>query len=184
MKQNRLNLKEVYESEVRSKLMDEFGIKNKMATPYVSKIVVNMGTGELLKNKEVMDKLVKDVSLMCGQKPHVRRARISVAGFGIREGNPVGLSVTLRRQKMYDFLARLITIVLPRLRDFKGLSKGSFDGDGNYTIGLEEYSVFPEIGIGRTDKMQGIEITLVVKNSDKEKSERMLSLMGMPFEKE
>ncbi len=184
MKQNRLNLKEVYESEVRSKLMDEFGIKNKMATPYVSKIVVNMGTGELLKNKEIMERLVKDISLMCGQKPFVRRARISVAGFGIREGNPVGLSVTLRRQKMYDFLARLITIVLPRLRDFKGLSKSSFDGDGNYTIGLEEYSVFPEIGIGKTDKMQGIEITLVVKNSDKKKSERMLSLMGMPFEKE
>ncbi len=183
MKSNKYSLKEKYEKEVRPLLKKEFGVTAAMAVPGITKIVVNVGTGELLKNKEAKEKLMKDLAMMTGQKPKVQEAHISVAGFGIRKGNPVGLSVTLRRKRMYEFLGRLISIVLPRLRDFRGLPFSSFDKHGNYSIGFPEYSVFPEIDVTKVEKSRGVEITIVTNARNVEKSKRLLTLMGLPFEK-
>jgi large subunit ribosomal protein L5 len=179
----KLSLKEKYEKEIRPVLAKEYGFKSLEAAPRVTKVIVNMGTGDQLKNKEVAKKLMGDMALVTGQKPSVRSSRMSVAGFGIREGNPVGLMVTLRREKMYSFLERLIAVVLPRLRDFRGLSLRSFDGNGNYSIGLSEYVVFPEIDLTKVDRSQGMEITVVTNAKSVEKSKRLLELLGMPFEK-
>lgn len=177
-------LKETYTKEVKSKLADEFGIKNTEAIPSVEKIVVNLGTGEKLRDKAQREKLISHISAITGQKPKVQQARVSVAGFGIRAGMPVGLTVTLRGDRMYDFLQKLITIVLPRLRDFRGIPRTSFDNNGNYTLGLTEYTVFPEIDITQVDRPHGMEITIVSNSGSKEKGYRLLELLGMPFVKE
>ncbi len=154
-----------------------------MSAPKLEKIVVNMGTRDLLKDKKTKAKLVEDLAAITGQKPRVQKAKISVAGFGIREGNEVGLMVTLRGDRMYAFLERLISIVLPRLRDFRGVSPKSFDNQGNFTIGLAEYNVFPEIDIVTAIKSQGLEITIVTSTKDKKEAHKLLSALGMPFEK-
>lgn len=176
-------LKKRYEEKVAPKLAEEFSIENKMAIPKVEKVVVNMGIGQLSSNKGEMDKVVKDMAAMTGQIPTQRAAKISVAGFSIRKGMPVGLKVTLRGERMYDFLQRLFSVVLPRLRDFRGLSLKSFDKNGNYTLGLEEHTVFPEVDLGKVTP-RGLEITIVTSTKEVDKAKRLLAELGMPFEKE
>ena len=161
-----------------------FSIENKMAVPKVSKVIVNSGLGEMSKNKELIKTATRDVAIITGQKPSLRRAKISVASFSLRQGQPVGLKTTLRKDRMYDFLDRLFSITLPRLRDFRGLSKNSFDGNANYTLGIEEHTVFPEIDFSKTSKPFGLEVTIVTNTDKKEEALRLLDLMGMPFEKE
>jgi len=176
------NLKTKYKKEISPKLIKEFNLGSPMAAPKLQKIVVNMGTGDKLRDKKIKEALIADMAQITGQKPKVQQARISVAGFGIRAGQPVGLTVTLRGDRMYHFLEKLISIVLPRLRDFRGVSKKSFDTAGNYSLGLSEYSVFPEIDI--TDsRVQGLEITIVT-NAGKKQAFSLLSELGMPFEKD
>ena len=180
---DQLSLKDKYISEVSKELKSEFGIKNEMAVPKVEKVVVNMGIGQAGRDKAKLALLKEDMAVITGQTPSVRRAKTSIAGFNVREGIPVGLKVTLRGVKMYDFLGRLFTIVLPRLRDFRGVSKKGFDKKGNYSLGLAEHSVFPEIDIGKSGS-HGIEITIVTSAGSPEMSLRLLDLLGMPFEKE
>lgn len=177
-------LKQKFEKKISAKLAKDLGIKNKMAVPRVEKVVVNLGVGELLKNKEAMEQIKNDISKITGQVPSVRLAKISVAGFGVREGMPVGLKVTLRGVRMYDFLEKLFSIVLPRLRDFRGLSLKSFDANGNYTIGLSEHTVFPEIDSGKIATPRGLEVTVVTSTRNKDEARMLLEELGMPFEKE
>ncbi len=176
-------LKEKYEKETTPALMGEFGIKNKMAVPKVIKVVVNMGIGDTLKNKEGLEKAKNDLASITGQVPTERKARVSVASFSVREGMVVGLKVTLRGYRMYYFLDKLFAVVLPRLRDFRGLSLKSFDNQANYTLGVEEHTVFPEIDVAKSAP-RGLEITIVTDSKDKEKAKKLLELLGMPFEKE
>jgi len=175
-------LKEKYQKEIKPNLSKEFGIKNDMAQPKVTKVVINVGVGEAVKNKEIIGQLKKDLAAITGQLPSVRLAKVSVASFGLRRGMPVGLTVTLRGNRSYVFLDKLFSIVLPRLRDFRGLSAESFDKSGNYTLGLTEHTVFPEIDITKS-QAKGLEITIVTNAKDVEKSKKLLELMGMPFEK-
>ena len=175
-------LQEKYEKEVFKTLVSEFGIKNKMAVPKINKVVLNVGTGSIAKNKEVVENLKKDLAAISGQKPATKVAKVSIASFGLRRGMPVGLAVTLRREMMYAFLDRLFSIVLPRLRDFRGVSRKSFDKSGNYTLGITEHIIFPEADITKGTP-HGLEITIVVNSGNKEVSERLLELLGMPFEK-
>lgn len=177
-------LKQKYETEITKKLAKDLGIDNKMAVPRVTKAVVNMGVGELAKNKEGLNMAMADLAAITGQKPSIRSAKVSVAGFNIREGMPVGLATTLRGVRMYDFLEKLFSIVLPRLRDFRGLSLKSFDKNGNYTIGIAEHTVFPEIDVAKSGGPRGLEVTIVTNTDDIEKSKKLLELMGMPFQKE
>lgn len=180
----RSRLKDKYESEVAPTLMEEFGIKNPMAIPKIIKVVVNMGVGEMAKNKEIGPSLSRDLAMVTGQKPSTRLAKVSIATFGVRRGMPVGLSVTLRGARMYDFLDKLVSIVLPRLRDFRGVSAKSFDVKGNYTLGLTEHSVFPEVDLAKATSPHGLEISIVTTSGSPEKAKRLLELLGMPFEKQ
>ena len=175
-------LQEKYQKEIMPKLKKEFNIKNDMAVPKIEKVTVNMGVGGAVKNKELRESLAKDISIITGQKPSVRLAKISVASFSLRQGMPVGLAVTLRGDKMYAFLDRLFSIVLPRLRDFRGLSRKSLDSQGNYTIGMKEHTIFPEINFAKSNA-HGMEITIVTNSKDAIKSEKLLEYLGMPFEK-
>lgn len=176
-------LQEKYEKEVRPVLEKEFGIKNRLAQPKVSKVVINMGVGEVAKNQGQMDAIKRDLATIAGQAPSIRNARVSIASFSLRAGMPVGLSVTLRGERMYAFLDRLFSIVLPRLRDFRGIPVKSFDKSGNYTLGIIEHTVFPEIDPTKSAAAHGMEITIVVENGDPEKSKKLLELMGCPFQK-
>lgn len=164
-------------------LMNEFGIKNKMAVPRIVKVVVNSGVGTLAKNKEMLDAVAKDIALITGQMPSIRNARVSVSAFDLRKGQPVGVKVTLRRKRALSFLERLFSVVLPRLNDFRGVPADSFDNAGNYTLGLSDHTVFPEIDFSKTTKPFGLEITIVTNTKDKQKSRRLLEILGMPFEK-
>ncbi len=175
-------LKTKYEKEIVVQLTKEFGIKNKMAAPKLVKVVVNVGVGDTLKNKEALVQAREDLAKITGQAPSVRAAKRAVASFSIRSGMPVGLKVTLRGVKMYEFLDRLFSIVLPRLRDFRGLSLKAFDGSGNYTLGIEENTVFPEVDIAKSGT-RGLEVTIVTNTNDDNKAKRLLELLGMPFEK-
>jgi len=176
-----IQLKEKYEKDIRLNMAKVSG--NHMNVPRLEKIVVNMGTGDRLRDKNTKGKIINDLAAITGQVPKVQKARISVAGFGIREGMPVGLSTTLRRDRMYHFLDRLVSVVLPRIRDFRGVPAKSFDGAGNYTLGIFEHTVFPEIDLAKVDKPHGLEITLVIRNSNPKKSKELLTELGMPFEK-
>jgi large subunit ribosomal protein L5 len=180
---NKSRLKEKYQNEVVKKLIDEFKIENIMMVPKIEKIVINTGVGDALKNKEAFEKVKNDIAAITGQSPSVRKARVSVASFGLRKGAPVGLKVTLRGMKMYDFMDKLFSIVLPRLRDFRGVKRDSFDRWGNYTLGIVEHNVFPEVDITKTSP-RGLEITIVVKSGTVSQSLRLLELLGMPFEKQ
>lgn len=175
-------LQEKYQKEIVTRLKTEFGIKNSMAVARIEKVVVNMGIGNAVKSKDLKESLTKDIAVITGQTPSVRLAKISVAGFSLRRGMPVGLAVTLRGDKMYSFLDRLFSIVLPRLRDFRGLSKKSLDKQGNYSIGIKEHTVFPEIDPGKSNT-HGIEITIVTNTKNPAEAEKLLEYLGMPFEK-
>lgn len=176
-------LQEKYNKEVKGVLAKEFDIKNTFAVPKLEKVVINMGVGALSKNQQQMDALKKDLASICGQTPSVRNAKVSIASFSLRAGMPVGLSATLRSERMYSFLDRLFSITLPRLRDFRGVSDKSFDKMGNYTLGFAEHTVFPEIDPTKSASAHGLEITIVTTAGNVEKSKRLLELLGMPFEK-
>jgi large subunit ribosomal protein L5 len=177
-------LQEKYEKEIKGVLAKEFDIKNVHAIPAVSKVVINMGVGAIAKNQQQMDALKRDLAAITGQTPSIRNAKVSIASFNLRAGMPVGLSVTVRGTRMYSFLDRLFSIALPRLRDFRGISLKSFDKMGNYTLGFEEHTVFPEIDPGKAANAHGLEITIVTTAGTEEKSKRLLELMGCPFVKE
>jgi large subunit ribosomal protein L5 len=176
-------LKEKYEKEVKVELAKEFKIKNKFAIPVMEKIVLNMGVGEAAKNQQAMDNLKRDLAAITGQAPSIRNAKVSIASFSLRAGMPVGLSITLRGDRMYSFFDRLVSIVLPRLRDFRGVPVKSFDNFGNYTLGFVEHTVFPEIDPAKAAQPHGMEVTIVTSAKNKEEARKLLELMGMPFEK-
>jgi large subunit ribosomal protein L5 len=183
-------LKERYNKEIKAVLTKELGVKNAMSLPKLVKVVVNMGIGEAAKSKQAMEALQKDMATITGQFPSTRSAKVSIASFSLRAGMPVGLSVTLRGEKMYSFLDRLFSIVLPRLRDFRGVSDKSFDKQGNYTLGVVEHTVFPEIDPTKSGASHGMEITIVTKGMGGKadtaviESKKLLELLGMPFTKE
>lgn len=174
---------ESYNRDVISALIKEFGFANSMQAPRLQKIVVNVGVGEAIQNAKALDAAVSDVTTITGQKPVITRAKKSVAAFKLRAGMPIGVTVSLRGRRMWDFLEKLINVVLPRVRDFRGVSPKSFDGRGNYTLGLREQLVFPEIEYDKIDKVRGMEITIVTTALNDEHARRMLELLGMPFTK-
>jgi large subunit ribosomal protein L5 len=165
-------------------LRKETGVDNVHAVPRIKKVVVNIGTKESAGNKAVLDRVVADVAAITGQKPRVNKARISVASFKLRQGDPIGVSATLRGRRMEDFLDKLFHIVLPRVRDFRGVAADSFDGHGNYSLGLTEQIVFPEIDYAKIDRLRGLEITIVTDAGNDSTARRLLELSGMPFRKE
>ena len=175
-------LLEKYRNEIIPKMMETFSFKNRLAVPRLEKIVVNMGVGEALQDIKILDKAMEELGQITGQKPILRRAKKAIANFKIRKDLPIGCKVTLRRTIMYEFLDRLISIALPRIRDFRGISPDSFDEAGNYTLGITEQSIFPEIDYDKVSRMQGMDITLVIKNvKSKEQARELLKLFGMPF---
>jgi large subunit ribosomal protein L5 len=174
-------LKERYASEAVPALQKQFGYVNPNQVPRLDKIVVNIGLGEALTNAKAVDAAIGDVQLITGQKPIVTRAKRSIAQFRVRTGNPIGVKVTLRGERMWDFLERLTRIALPRIRDFRGVPGKSFDGRGNYSLGLREQLAFPEIDYDKVDRLRGLEISIVTTAKTDEESKRLLELLGMPF---
>lgn len=174
-------LKERYRSEVVPALVKQFGYRNPMQVPRLEKVVVNVGVGEALKNPKAIDATVNDIALLTGQRPVVTRARRSIAQFRLRTGNAIGVKVTLRGERMWDFLDRLMSLALPRIRDFRGLPSRAFDGRGNYSLGLREQLAFPEIDYDKIDRLRGLEISIVTTAKTDEESKRLLELLGMPF---
>jgi len=174
-------LQELYNNELRAKLKEELGIDNIMAVPRITKITLNMGVGEAIGDKKVMDHAVKDMQAISGQKPVVTNARKSVAAFKIREGWPIGCKVTLRKAQMYEFLDRLITIAIPRIRDFRGISPKSFDGRGNFAMGVTEQIIFPEIEYDKVDALRGLDITITTTARDDKEGRALLSAFNFPF---
>jgi large subunit ribosomal protein L5 len=170
-----------YRNEVVPALVKEFGYENPMQVPRLSKIVVNIGLGEALQNAKALDAAVGDLAIITGQKPIVTRARRSIAQFRLRTGNPIGAKVTLRGERMWDFLERLTRLALPRIRDFRGVPSKSFDGRGNYSLGLREQLAFPEIDYDKIDRLRGLEVSIVTTARTDEESKRLLQLLGMPF---
>jgi large subunit ribosomal protein L5 len=174
-------LREKYTKEIKPALQKELGLENTMAVPRLDKIVVNMGLGEATQNVKMMDPLVQDLALITGQKPVTTKAKKSIAAFKVREGMPIGAMVTLRGEKMYEFLDRLISVALPRVRDFRGVSTKSFDGRGNYTLGLRDQLIFAEIDYARVDKLKGMNVTIVTTARDDNSARSLLKAFGMPF---
>ena len=174
-------LKELYESEIKKSLKEKLGFKNDMAIPKIEKISINMGVGEASQDKGKIDGAVNDLKLISGQQPVITSARKSVAGFKLREGVNVGVKVTLRKQKMYEFLDRLVNIALPRVRDFRGLSKKSFDGKGNFSLGLKEQIVFPEIDYDNLEEMRGMDITIVTSAKNDKEGLELLKKFNLPI---
>jgi len=174
-------LRELYREHIVPTLQKDLGYQNVMQVPRLQKIVVNVGMGEALQNAKSLDAAVEDVTIITGQKPIVTRARKSIASFKLREGNPIGVKVTLRGNRMWDFLDRLCNIALPRQRDFRGISPDAFDGRGNYSLGLREQLVFPEIDYDKIDKIRGMEITIVTSAQTDEEGYQLLRQLGMPF---
>jgi large subunit ribosomal protein L5 len=176
-------LKERYRQEVVPSLQKEFSYKNPMQVPTLHKVVVNIGMGEVIQNSKAMDAAVADLTAITGQRPVITRAKKSVAAFKLREGMPIGCMVTLRGDRMYYFLDKLINVALPRIRDFQGISSDAFDGRGNYTLGLREQLVFPEIDYDKIDKLRGMEVSIVTTAHSDQEGRRLLALLGMPFKK-
>ena len=176
-------LETFYKDDVRGRMMEEYKYSNPMQIPKITKISVNMGLGEAISNSKLIDGAVKDISLITGQKPTVKKARKSIATFKLREGMPIGVAVTLRRKHMYEFLDRLINIALPRVRDFRGVSPKAFDGRGNYSLGLKEQIIFPEIDYDQVDKVKGMNITVVTTAKTDDEARSLLRHFGMPFRK-
>jgi large subunit ribosomal protein L5 len=173
--------REKYDKEIKESLKKELGIANPMAVPRLEKIVINMGLGEATQNVKIMDPLVADLAAISGQKPVTTKAKKSIAQFKLREGMPIGAMVTLRGDKMYEFLDRLVSIALPRVRDFRGVSSKSFDGRGNYTLGLRDQLIFAEIDYAKVDKLKGMNVTIVTTAADDNSARSLLKAFGMPF---
>jgi len=173
-----------YQSELREKLAKVLEIKNIMAVPKLMKIVINTGLGEALVNKKAIEEMQKQIAALSGQKPVITYARKDISSFKVRRGDAIGLKVTLRKKRMYDFFEKLVKIVLPRLRDFRGVSLSGFDGKGNYTLGFAEQTVFSEIDYSQIDKIRGLEITFVTTGKDKNQTKKLLEMLGIPFVKE
>ena len=174
-------LKDRYNEEIAPALKERFGIENPMRIPRLEKIVVNMGVGEASQNSRALDGAMEDLATITGQKAQLRRARKSIAGFKIREGMPVGARVTLRGERMWEFLDRLVSVALPRVRDFRGISPNSFDGHGNYALGLREQLIFPEISYDAIDTTRGLDVAVVTTTESDEEARELLRLLGMPF---
>ena len=176
-------LKEKYDAEIKSAMVEKFGYKNVMQIPKLDKIVINMGVGEARENAKVLDAAIKDLETITGQKAVVTRAKKSVANFKLREGMVIGVKVTLRDERMYEFLDRFFNVALPRVRDFRGINPNSFDGRGNYSTGIKEQLIFPEIEYDKIDKVRGMDINFVTTAKSDEEARELLSLMGAPFAK-
>ncbi|MDD3024109.1 MAG: 50S ribosomal protein L5 [Syntrophomonadaceae bacterium] len=174
-------LYELYRKEITPKLMERFKYKNVMEVPKIERVVINIGVGEAIQNPKALDGAVNDLTIIAGQKPVITRARRSIAGFKLREGMPIGCKVTLRGTRMYDFLDRLINLSLPRVRDFRGVSPQAFDGRGNYSLGIKEQTIFPEIDYDKIDKIRGMEVVMVTTAKTDEEARELLRCMGMPF---
>ncbi|CAM4236371.1 50S ribosomal protein L5 [Erysipelothrix aquatica] len=179
-----MKLKEQYKTEVVGTLVKQFNYTSVMQVPKLEKIVVNMGVGEAINNAKAIDDAVADMEMITGQKPVVTKAKKSIANFKLREGMPIGVKVTLRGEKMHDFLEKLIKVALPRVRDFRGINGGSFDGRGNYTMGVKEQLIFPEIDYDKINKVRGMDITIVTTAQTDEEGYALLKELGMPFKKE
>jgi len=177
-------LREIYQNELVDKLKQELQLKNVMEVPRVEKVVVNMGLGEAIQNVKILESAVEEMSRITGQKAVITRAKKSIAQFKLREEMPIGVMVTLRRDRAYEFLDRLINVALPRVRDFKGVSPKAFDGRGNYTLGIREQLIFPEIDIEKIDKIKGMNVTIVTSARTDEEGRALLAGMGMPFRKQ
>ena len=176
-------LKKLYRDEVRGKLNEKFGYKNPMMMPAIEKVVINIGVGDAVNDRKAVDAAFEDLTLIAGQKPVVTKASKSIAGFKLREGMPIGVKVTLRKNRMYEFLDRLITVALPRVRDFRGLNAKSFDGRGNFAMGLKEHIVFPEIDYDKVDKIRGMDIIVCTTASNDDEARELLSEFNFPFRK-
>lgn len=175
-------LLEKYRKEIVPQMQEKFGLKNRLAVPHIDKIVVNMGVGEAIQDIKILDKAIEELATITGQKPIMRRAKKAISNFKIRQGLPVGAKVTLRKRIMYEFMDRLLNVAMPRIRDFRGVPADSFDKSGNYTLGLSEQGIFPEIEYDKITRSQGMDITFVIKNAKSEEQARyLLKLFGMPF---
>lgn len=174
-------LKELYTKEIIPQLMKEFGYKSIMQVPKLEKIVINMGLGEAIQNVKILDSAAEEIGVIAGQKPVITKAKKSIASFKLRQGMPIGCMVTLRKDRMYEFLDRLMNISLPRVRDFKGVSGKAFDGRGNYSLGIKDQLIFPEINYDKVEKIKGLNISIVTSANTDEEGKSLLKLMGMPF---
>ncbi len=172
-----------YKEEVIPEMMNRFGYKSVMQVPRIEKIVINMGIGEGARDIKVLEKAMDELAMITGQRPSIRRARKAISNFKIRKGMPIGCKVTLRRARMYEFLDRFINVILPRLRDFRGVPRNSFDGRGNYNLGISEQTIFPELDLDKVDRVQGMDIAFVTTAKTDEEAMALLELMGMPFRK-
>jgi large subunit ribosomal protein L5 len=177
-------MKERFQTELVPALTESLNLSNVMQVPTIKKVVVNIGMGEAMDNPKALDAAVNDISLITGQKPVITKARTSIAAFKLREGRAIGVKVTLRGEKMWSFVDRLLNIVLPRVRDFRGVPRDAFDGRGNYTLGLREQLIFPEIEYDKIDKIRGMEITIVTSANNDEQAAQLLEMLGMPFRKD
>ena len=176
-------LKETYQKEIIDGMVKKFGYKNVMQVPKIEKIVINMGIGEAKENSKVLDAAMNDLAIIAGQKPVTTKAKNSIANFKIREGMPIGCKVTLRGERMYEFLDRLVNLALPRVRDFRGVNPNAFDGRGNYALGIKEQLIFPEIEYDKVDKVRGMDIIIVTTAATDEEARELLAQLGMPFKK-
>lgn len=177
-------LKDKYQNEVKPKLKESFGIRNDLAVPTLEKVVINIGVGEAKDNPAILEKIMVNLSALSGQKPVITRAKTGVANFKLSKGQPIGLMVTLRGERMYQFLDKLISVVLPKVRDFRGVSSLSFDSQGNYSLGLKEQIIFPEVDFKNVDKIRGVGISITTSAKNKQQGKKLLELLGMPFKKE
>jgi large subunit ribosomal protein L5 len=178
-----VELQSYYAEQIAPKLKEKFKFENVHQIPKLKKIVLNMGLGEAIQNIKILDSAVDEMTNIAGQKPVITRAKKSIAAFKLREGMPIGVMVTLRRQRMYDFYYKLVNIALPRVRDFRGISAKAFDGAGNYSLGIKEHIIFPEIDYDKIDKIKGMNISIVTSAENDEQGRELLTLMGMPFRK-
>jgi len=176
-------LQELYANEIKGKMMEKFSYSSVMELPKLEKIVVNMGVGDAVSNTKLLDAAVEDLTIITGQKPIITKAKKSIATYKLREGMPIGCKVTLRGERMYDFLDKLVSIALPRVRDFRGVSAKAFDGRGNYTLGVKEQLIFPEINYDKVVKVRGMDIVIVTTAKSDEEAKELLTLLGMPFKK-
>lgn len=178
-----MSIRQRYHSEIVPALQKEYGYASIMQVPRVTKVVLNIGLGEALQNAKALDFAAGDLAAIAGQRPVITKARKSIANFKLREGNPIGAKTTLRGQRMYDFIERLVRVALPRTRDFQGVSANAFDGRGNYTLGIREQLIFPEIDYDKVDRVRGLEVSIVTSAKTDEEARRLLALMGMPFKR-
>jgi len=174
-------LKTVYDNEIRAKMLEEFGYKNAMQVPQLEKIVLNIGVGDAVQDTKRVKKAAEELALIAGQQPVITRAKNSIAGFKVREGMPLGTKVTLRRARMYDFLDRLITVAMPRIRDFRGVKVNSFDGRGNYALGLKEHIIFPEVDYDKVDQVRGMDVIICTTAKSDDEARALLTHFNMPF---